>query len=165
MFEPLSVLFLSARLLSFSQDVEVTTSKGSATIKNKADLKEIGLPVYPGSRLREDPKESAQTTLGFWISEKGFRVVALKYESSDAPQKILTYYRKALGRFGTVLQCPGGTTTPSGLTCKDHEMKAGEVDLMAGSSEKRRIVGVEPAPSGGARFELVYLWTKGVEAH
>ena len=64
-----------------------------------------------------------------------------------------------------MLQCPGGATTPSGLTCKDHEMKAGEVDLMAGSSEKRRIVGVESAPGGGTRFELVYLWTKGVEAH
>jgi hypothetical protein len=165
MFQLLSILLLSSRLFSSSQGVEITTSKGSATVKSEADLKEIGLPVYPGSRLRQDSKESAQTTLGFWISDKGFRLVAVKYESSDGPEKILAYYRKALGRFGTVLRCPGGTTTPSGLTCKDHETKKGEVDLMAGSTEKRRIVGVEPAPHGGTRFELVYLRTKGVEAH
>ncbi|HEY3202353.1 MAG TPA: hypothetical protein VGL03_01720, partial [Thermoanaerobaculia bacterium] len=76
MFQLLSILLLSSRLFSLSQGVEVTTSKGSATVKNEADLKEIGLPVYPGSRLRQDSKESAQTTLGFWISDKGFRLVA-----------------------------------------------------------------------------------------
>ena len=165
MFAPLSVLLLCARLVALSQGVEVTTSKGSLTAKNQADLKEIGVPAYPGSRLRADSNESPRATLGLWVSEKGFRLVALKYESPDGPDKILAYYRKALARFGTVLQCPGGTTTSSGLTCKDHEMKAGEVDLMAGSSETRRIVGVEPAPGGGTRFELVYLRTKGVDAH
>ncbi len=165
MFQPLPILLLCAGLLSSSEGVEVSTSKGSATVKNEADLKEIGLPVYPGSHLQEDPKESAQATLGFWISDKGFRLVAVKYESSDVPDKVLNYYRKALGKVGTVLQCPGGGTTPSGLTCKDHETKNGEVDLMAGSTEKRRIVGIEPSPYGGTRFELVYLRTKGVEAH
>lgn len=165
MFHLLSILVLSSTLLSSSQDVEVTTPKGSATVKNKADLKEIGLPVYPGSRLREDSKESAQATLGFWISDKGFRLVVVKCESSDGPEKILTYYRRALGKFGRVLQCPGGATTPSGLTCKDYETKDGEVDLVAGSAEKRRIVGVEPGTHGGTRFELVYLRTRGVEGH
>ena len=165
MFQSLPILLLSAGLLSLSDGVEVKTSKGSATVKNEADLKEIGLPVYPGSRLRDDSNESAQTTLGLWISDKGFRLVAVKFESNDGPEKVLNYYRKALGKFGAVLQCPGGGTTPSGLTCKDHETKNGEVDLMAGSMEKRRIVGVESAPHGGTRFELVYLRTKGVEAH
>jgi hypothetical protein len=165
MLQLLSLLFLSA-MSSFSpQGVEVTTSNVSATVKSEADLKEIGLPVYPGSRLREDSKESAQTTLGLWISDKGFRLVAVKYESGDSPEKIIAYYRKALGKFGTVLQCPGGAATASGLTCKDHETKAGDVDLMAGSAEKRRIVGVEAPSHGRTPFELVYLRTKGVDAH
>ena len=162
---PLAVILLSVSLVSPPQSVEVTTSKGSATLKSEADLKEIGLAVYPGSRLREDSKESAQATLGFWISDKGFRLVVAKYESTDNSEKILAYYRKALARFGAVLQCPGGGTTQSGLTCKDHETKPGEVDLMAGSTEVRRIVGVEPAPGGGTQFELVYLRAKGVQAH
>jgi hypothetical protein len=166
MVRPLAIALLSVSLVPPPQRVEVTTSKGSATLKSEADLKEIGLPVYPGSRLREDSKESAQTTVAFWISDKGFRLVVVKYESRDNSEKILAYYRKALTKFGTVLQCPSGDTTPSGLTCKDHETKPGEVDLMAGSTEIRRIVGVEPAPrGGGTRFELVYLRAKGVEAH
>jgi hypothetical protein len=165
MFHRLSILLLFAGLISSPQSVDVTTSSVSATVKSEADLKEIGLPVYPGSRFRDDSKESAQTTLGLWISDKGFRLVAVKYESSDSPEKIIAYYRKALSKFGTVLQCPGGAATASGLTCKDHETKAGEVDLMAGSEERRRIVGVEAPANGRTRFELVYLRTKGVDAH
>ncbi len=165
MVRPLAIVLLSVSLMPPPQGVEVTTSKGSATLKSEADLKEIGLPVYPGSRLREDAKESARTTVAFWISDKGFRLVAVKYESRDNSEKVLGYYRKTLPKFGTVLQCPGGDRTPSGLTCKDHETKPGEVDLMAGSAETRRIVSVEPAPGGGTRFELVYLRAKGVEAH
>ncbi len=165
MFQSLEILLLSTTLLSSVQGVEVTTSKGSATVKNEADLKEIGLPIYPGSRLRENSNDSAQTTLGFWVSDKGFRLVVVKYESIDGPEKILAYYRKALGKFGTVLQCPGGETTPSGLTCKDHETNKGEAELMVGSKEKRRIVGVQPTPHGGTWFELVYLQSKGVEVH
>ena len=34
---------------------------------------------------------------------------------------------------------------------------------MAGTKEERRIVGVEDGPSGGTRFELVYLKAKGVD--
>jgi hypothetical protein len=165
MSQPLSILLLSARLFLSPQGVDVTTDKVNATVKSEADLKEIDLPVYPGSRLREDSKESAQATLGLWISDKGFRLVAVKYESSDSPEKILAYYRKALGKFGTVLQCPGGGVTASGLTCKEHETKDGVIDLMAGSTENRRIVGIEPASHGRTPFELVYLRTKGVEAH
>jgi len=165
MFQLLPLLLLSARLSSPPQGVEVTTSSVSATVKSEADLKEIGLPVYPRSRLREDSKEGAQATLGLWISDQGFRLVVVKYESSDGPEKILTYYRKALGKFGAVLQCPGGGSTASGLACKDHETKDGEVDLMAGSPERRRIVGVEPALHGRTRFELVFLRTKGLEGN
>jgi hypothetical protein len=165
MFALPCILLAAASLVVPVQGVEVSTSGVSAVAKGEADLKEIGLPVYPGARLREDEKESSQATVGFWISGKGFRVVAVKYESADGADKILGFYRKALGKFGTVLQCPGGGSTPSGLTCKDHETKGGVVDLMAGSSETRRIVAVEPASGGRTRFELVYLQTKGVDAH
>ena len=51
MSQPLSILLLSARLFLSPQGVDVTTDKVNATVKSEADLKEIGLPVYPGSRL------------------------------------------------------------------------------------------------------------------
>ena len=165
MLHILPLLVLTAGLASPSQGVEVSSPEVSATVKSEADLKEIGLPVYPGSRLRTDSKESAEATLGLWISDKGFRIVVVKYESKDEPAKILAFYRRALPKFGPVLQCPGGGSTTTGLTCEGHESKDGDVDLMAGTKETRRIVSVDAGSHGATRYELAYLRTRGVEAH
>jgi hypothetical protein len=89
--------------------------------------------------------------------------VALKFETGEPPAKVLAFYGGPLARFGKVLTCPGGGSTESGLSCKDHDVSAGSTELMAGSKEERRIVGVEAAPDGGTRFELVYLKAKGVD--
>ena len=99
------------------------------------------------------------------LCRKGFRLVVVKYESKDEPAKVLAFYRKALPKFGPMLQCPGGGSTSTGLTCEGHESKEGDVDLMAGSKETRRIVSVEAGSHGPTRYELVYLRTRGVEAH
>ncbi len=165
MLHILPLLVLSAGFAPASQGVEISSPEVSATVKSEADLKEIGLPVYPGSRLRTDSKDGAEATLGFWVSEKGFRLVVVKYESNDEPAKILAFYRKALPKFGPVLQCPGGGPTATGLSCEGHESKDGDVDLMAGSKETRRIVSVEAGAHGPTRYELVYLRARGVDAH
>ena len=165
MFHLLSIALFSASLVPTPQGVEVTTSGGSATVKNEADLKEIGLPVYPGARHGKTRRTAPRPRSASGSPTRASASWSRSTRPSDSPEMILAYYRKALGKFGPVLQCPGGSTTPSGLTCKDHEAKGGDVDLMAGSPEKRRIVGVEPASNGRTRFELVYLRTKGVEAH
>lgn len=156
--------FLASGLLAASEtSVELSTSKGDDPTANEASLKQIGLPAYPGAHVRKDSGDDSQATLGFMLGGKGFRVVALKFETSESPAKVLAFYHKAIGRFGKTLTCPGGTATASGLSCRDGDLSAGTTELQAGSREERRIVGVESAPGGGTRFELVYLKTKGVE--
>ncbi len=157
-------LFFASGLLAASEtNLEVSTSKGGDRTANEASLKEIGLPAYPGSRVRKESGEDAQATLGLMLGGKGFRLVALKLETPDPPVKVLAFYRKAIARFGDPLTCPGGGPTPSGLTCKDHDASAGKTELMAGTKEERRIVGVEDTSGGLTRFELVYLKAKGVD--
>jgi hypothetical protein len=157
-------LFLASALASASEtSVELSTSKGDDRAANEASLKQIGLPAYPGAHVRKDSGEDSQATLGFMLGGKGFRLVALKFETAEPPAKVLAFYHRAIGRFGETLTCPGGAPTASGLSCKDSALSAGTTELQAGSKEERRIVGVESAPGGGTRFELVYLKAKGVD--
>ncbi len=157
-------LFLASALAGASEtNLEISTSKGDDRAANEASLKEIGLPAFPGAHVRKDSGDDSQATLGFMLGGKGIRLVVLKYETAEAPAKVLAYYRKSIARFGETLTCPGGGTTASGLSCKDSDVTAGTTELMAGSKEERRIVGVEEGPNGGARFELVYLKAKGVD--
>lgn len=159
-------LFLASGLLAATEtNLELSTSKGDDRAANAASLKEIGLPAYPGARVRKDAGDDPQATIGFMLGGKGIRVVALKLETPDPPAKVLAYYRRAIRRFGDPLTCPGGGTTASGLSCRDHAVSAGSTDLMAGTKEERRIVGVAGAPGGGTRFELVSLKAKGVDVN
>jgi hypothetical protein len=157
-------LFLASALAGASQtNLEVSTSKGDDRAANEASLKEIGLPAFPGAHVRKDSGDDSQATLGFMLGGKGIRLVVLKYETAEPPAKVLAFYRKAIGRYGETLTCPGGGATASGLSCKDSGASAGTTELVAGTKEDRRIVGVEDGPNGGARFELVHLKAKGVD--
>ncbi len=157
-------LFLASTLAAASEtNLELSTSKGNDRAANEASLKEIGLPAFPGAHVRKDSGDDSQATLGFMLGGKGIRLVVLKYETAEPPAKVLAFYRKAIGRFGETLTCPGGGSTASGLSCKDGDVSAGTTELMAGTKEERRIVGVEAGPGGGTRFELVLLRAKGVD--
>ena len=43
--------------------------------------------------------------MGLWGGSSGFKLFVLKMESSDAPEKVAAFYRKALAKYGTVLDC------------------------------------------------------------
>lgn len=134
--------------------------------------KEVGLPVYPGSKLVKSDKNSA-VDMGFTFGDTHFRLVAANYLSGDSPDRILDFYRKPLGRYGEVLECDHGkpvgsrTVTHSGLTCstqsKDHVNVQGNVDssddheLRSGTPEKFHIVGIGEKQGSSIHFGLVYV--------
>jgi len=133
---------------------------------------EVGLPVYPGSKLVKSDKNSA-VDMGFTFGDTHFRLVAANYLSGDSPERVLDFYRKPLGRYGQVLECDHGkpvgslTVTRSGLTCstqsKDHVNVQGNVDssddheLRAGTPEKIHIVGIGEKQGSAIHFGLVYV--------
>jgi hypothetical protein len=136
----------------------------------EASAKEVGLPLYPRARPhKDDSEDSPATQLGLWGGAFGFKLVVLKMESNDSPDKIASFYRKALGKYGVVLNCSGAATTPSekdkskpskALDCGNDKPDDGGVLFKAGTKEKQHIVGITPRGQGSV-FQLLYVEARG----
>jgi len=142
------------------------------TFSKQAIPKEVGLPVYPRAKLRKDEKDdSASVQMGLWGSTFGFKLAVMKMESNDAPEKIAEFYKKALAKYGTVLNCsepsqkaPGKDKAGSSkrLECDDDKPEKGGLLFKAGTKEKQHIVGIQPNGQGSL-FQLVYVEARGDE--
>lgn len=132
----------------------------------QATSKEVGLPVYPGAKPRKDEKEdSPSVQMGIWGSTFGFKLAVMKMESNDAPDKIAEFYKKALAKYGTVLNCSdapknagakGTGGSSSKLECDDDKPEKNEQVFKAGTKEKQHIVGIQ-SNGQGSIFQLVYV--------
>lgn len=139
------------------------------TFSKQATAKDVGLPVYPGSKARKDEKDdSASVQMGLWGGSFGFKLAVMKMESSDAPEKIADYYKKALAKYGTVLNCSDGSQKTDGkdksgssnkLECDDDKPEKGGMLFKAGTKEKQRVVAIQPNGTGSL-FQLVYVEAK-----
>lgn len=156
-----------ARAVRGTQDQD---KDGAGVVFSKqATSKEVGLPVYPGSKAHKDEKDdSPSIQMGLWGSTFGFRLAVMKMESNDAPERIAEFYKRALAKYGTVLNCSdpsykdgakdkGGSSNK--LECDDDKPEKGGLVFKAGTKEKQHVVGIQPNGQGSL-FQLVY-----VEAH
>ncbi len=149
--------------------VQIDTPFGGLHVNtDQTTAADLGLPVYPGAQAFKDndKHQSADVHMGF--GEWQLRVKAVSYSTPDSEDKVLAFYKKALGRYGDVLTCKGKqpigspTVTAEGLTCADDSGKHtdGNVDsdekkksfhygvsegleLKAGSKKHQHIVGIE----------------------
>jgi hypothetical protein len=129
-----------------------------AVISGKATAKDVGLPIYPGSTPHKDKDDdSAAANLGLWGGGAGFKLVVLKMESADAPEKLVTFYKKALSKYGPVLDCSNpaasANKTPKDdssntLTCDDNKPEKGGYVFKAGTKEKHHLVAIQPNGQG-----------------
>ena len=139
---------------------------GGLMISAQATAKEAGLPLYPGARpYKEDKDDTTAGKFGLWGNSFGFKLVLLKMQSTDSPDKVAAFYQKALAKYGTVLNCSDSSKTQSDkdksdsskkLTCGDDHPDAGGMLFKAGTKEKQRIVSVKPNGLG-CIFNIVYL--------
>ena len=134
-------------------------------LSTHANAKDVGLPIYPGAKPHKDERDdSAAANLGLWGSTFGFKLVVLKMESSDSPDKVAAFYQKALAKYGPVLDCSHADANASSdkkkdsnkLTCEDDKPEPGKMVFKSGTKEKQRTVGVQ-ANGSGTLFQLVYL--------
>jgi len=153
--------------------VDIDTPFGGIHVNNEADVRDTGLPVYPGARLKpkdnSDDEKSANVDIS--TSAFGLRVVALEYQSKDAPDKLAAYYRNELKRYGGVLECrthgrgyqvshddKGGTEE---LKCEG-DNQGRTIELKSGTKSNQHIVTIDPADNG-SDFALVYVRMRGKE--
>lgn len=148
-------------------DVSVGTPFGSVHVKTDKDtaMSAIGLTPYPGATLvhkEGHDNGAADVNLSFGGFKLG--VHAADMQTGDPQDKVLTFYRKDMAKYGPVLTCRGHeavgqpTRTPEGLTCStdQHGGNDDELQLRAGSPQHQHIIGVR-GDDGGTRIGMVAL--------
>ncbi len=131
--------------------VDIETPMGGLHVSEGADVRDVGLSVYPGSRPKpkdnSDEEKSANVNLS--VGSFGLKVVAVEFLSDESPDKVLAYYLNELKKYGKVLQCPGTDTSAdlhfgksdddSGsneLTCGDSKGKGSSAEVKIGNKAK-----------------------------
>ena len=149
-------------------DVDIKTPFGSLSVKEGAsDVKDTGLSAYPGARVAQNDDDDRNHSANVNISSSlfGLKVVALKYESDDPSDKVLSFYRKDMGKYGKVLDCSGGFNMnfhhhdkDADVTCDDHNGSEHgyKEELKVGTENNQRVVAIKPKNSG-TEFTLVYV--------
>lgn len=92
------------------KSLDVRSPVGDLHVGPDADAKKAGLPLYPGARPKRD-ENNDPLNLGVLTESFGLKLVVAKYESGDAPAKVISYYRDKLKKYGKVLDVIHRKTT------------------------------------------------------
>ncbi len=161
--------------------VQIDTPFGGIHVNtDQTSAADLGLPVYPGAEaVRDnDQDKSADVHMGFGQWE-ACRIKVVNYTTTDSQDKVVDFYKHALGRYGDVIACQNNspsTNQPSrrrGLNCADNDSTvnvntgnnnnygyhkgSNGFELKAGSKRHQHIVGFESSAPGQTRFSLVAL--------
>jgi hypothetical protein len=154
---------------------DVQSSVGDAHVGNDADASLIGLPEYPGSRRMENKPRSSNANVSISTSAFGFKLVVVKYYSSDSPDKVTAFYRDKLKKYGKVLECHSKDVDDVQVNDDDNSKSGGSksnelhcegdntgnvVQLKVGREDSQHDVGIE-AQGTGTSFALVLLKIRG----
>jgi hypothetical protein len=158
------------------KQVDVKTLFGGVHVSKQADVADVGVAVYPGARLKEEDSDHSDKSANVNISGFGYgiKVVALEYESDDAPAKVLSFYKDQLKKYGGVLECHttglnldmkmgshGSGNDSNELTCEGNH--GNNIELKVGRKDDQHIVAVKPQGKGSS-FSLVYVRLHGKDA-
>jgi hypothetical protein len=135
----------------------------SVRIREEASAGDVGLPAYPGSKPYKEPGDSSSgADVGLSSPLFGIKVAAVKLESIDPPEQVARFYRKALSKYGDVLDCSDGAAAEK-KTADDEALKCDPTDsdghshlYKVGTQKNQRVVAIKPH-GRGTRFDLVYV--------
>lgn len=142
---------------------------------SKATAKDVGLPVYPRSKPHVDNSDESQAArLGLWGGGSGFKLVVMKMESADSPDKIAKFYKKALAKYGKVLDCSSPSPSSSdakdrndsstALTCGDDQPDPGGLLFKSGTKEMQHVVAIQ-SNDKGSLYQLVAVGSWDSDSH
>jgi hypothetical protein len=135
-------------------------------VSSKASAEDVGLPLYPGSKPHKDESNDSQAArLGLWGRGSGFKLALVKMDTGDSPERVAAFYKKALSKYGKVLDCSNPSPVKSGaekrdssktLACGDDKPEKGGMLFKSGTKEKQHIVAIQPTGQGSL-YQLVAL--------
>jgi len=156
------------------KNLDIRSSVGDLHVGSDADARKIGLPLYPGARLKADGDNSDRANLSMLTEAFGMKLVVASYESGDSAAKIVDFYRDKLKKYGKVLEChtqkhggeinanEDGKDSKASKELKCEENSGPVVELKVGTEDNQHIVAVESRDENkGSKFALVYLHTRG----
>ena len=150
--------------------VKIDTPLGGIHVNTDRAPGSAGIDPYPGATLAANHDKGADVSLGFGGWQ--LRLQVEHYTTPDDRDKVLAYYRKALAKYGEVLECSGNHAvgqpekTAEGLTCRDNDSHGpvhADTDgltLRTGSPRRQHIVAFEKSgsdTSGPTGFALIAL--------
>jgi hypothetical protein len=152
------------------KNVDIDTPFGGIHVSKGADVRDTGLLAYPGSQPKkksdsDDDEKSANVDIS--TSAFGVKVVAIDYETHDAPSKVIAFYKDQLKKYGKVLECH---TSDKNYTYEgdSEELKCEgkndgkTIELKSGTKSNQHIVAINPQDKG-SEFSLVYVRLRGKE--
>jgi hypothetical protein len=99
-----------------ASNVKVATPFGGMNVKtnDSSVLQGLGLPIYPGAQFQEEQgKSNGSADVNLSLGSFTLRVKSAAFKSSDSPEKLIAFYRKALDHYGDVIECQNGQTVGS----------------------------------------------------
>jgi hypothetical protein len=175
-----SVFLASARAEGINDGgfVDIHVSDSGLHAGTDADPREIGLPVYPGAQLKRDEKQDKDAAnLALFTSAFGLKLLVVNYTSDDSAEKIISFYRDKLKKYGKVIECHTKDSDPhvnahmNDDSVKSNELKCdaddtgNNIELKAGTEDNQHAVAIQPNKSGnGVTFALVYVHVRGKQA-
>jgi hypothetical protein len=110
------------------KNVKIDTPVGGLHVTTDADVKDVGLAVYPGAQPKpKKGNDGNNANVNISTGLFGIRVVALEYQTGDSPAKVAEFYKKELSKYGDVLECPGKKgTVKFSFTLGDESDKDGK---------------------------------------
>ena len=174
LFASLALTLIAQDSKSDNKSFDVRSSVGDMHVGPDADAKKVGVPLYPGARLKaSDDHNNDQANLSILTEAFGMKLVVANYVSDDAPAKVVDFYRDKLKRYGKVLECHShkqganfDTSDEDKHSSKNKGLKCEEdsgpvTELKVGTEDNQHVVAVEPGDGKGTHFALVYVHTRG----
>ncbi len=158
--------------------VDIETPVGGIHVGQDVDVREVGLPVYPGARPKQkkDNAEDERANVNISTGLFGVKIVAIEFHSDDPPAKIASYYQDQLKRFGKVVECHSDKKDdddegdvhinankdphPSKEVKCEGKNQGSNIELKVGTDDNQHVVSIKPKDQG-SDFGLVYIRTRG----
>jgi hypothetical protein len=156
-----------------NKNVKIETPWGGLSVRTDPEVKETGLPLYPGAQRKPgDEHDKHAANVDITTPMFGLKVVAMEFVTNDPPEKVLSFYRDKMKSFGgKFLECQNSgyvsidengkfaeEDNEKELTCgKRH---GGAVELKVGTPGDQHVVAIKSSGKG-SEFALVFVQKHG----